>query len=158
MNDPARARALLPRAMQALPPHTHVSLTAKFAKLEFTSPHGEKERGRTMFEGLITTFPKKLDLRHVLLDLEINQGSGNIERVRQLFERTVGGAGGGNEMKINKPRQINAFFNKWEAFEEKEGSDLMMREKVRALKERALREAEGRRAANREAAAAAAKE
>ena len=154
MNDPARARALLPRAMQALPPHTHVPLTAKFAKLEFTSPHGEKERGRTMFEGLITTFPKKLDLRHVLLDLEINQGSGNKERVRQLFERTVGNASGDTEMKINKPRQINAFFNKWEAFEEKEGSDLMMREKVRGLRERALREAEGRRAANREAAAA----
>ena len=142
MNDPSRARALLPRAMQALPAHTHISLTSKFARLEFTSLHGEAERGRTMFEGLLSTFPKKLDLRHVLLDLEINQGSQNRERVRSLFERTTGGA----EIQLNKGRQINAFFSKWQAYEEKEG-DKQSQEKVKAAREKALQDAQQRRAA-----------
>ena len=142
LNDPPRARALLPRALQALPNHTHVSLTSKFAKLEFDSPNGEAERGRTMFEGLLNTFPKRLDLRHVLLDLEMSQGSGTPERVRRLFERTVGGS----EVQLNKSRQIIAFFNKWQAFEEKEG-DQQSQSKVRREREKALQAAQQRRAA-----------
>ena len=141
MNDPSRARALLPRAMQALPAHTHIPLTSKFARLEFSSPHGDAERGRTMFEGLLSTFPKKLDLRHVLLDLEINQGSQNRERVRSLFERTTGGA----EIQLNKSRQISAFFSKWLAYEKEEG-DKRSQEQVKAEREKALQAAQQRRA------------
>ena len=132
-NDPSRARALLPKAMQALPSHTHISLTSKFAKLEFTSPHGEAERGRTMFEGLISTFPKKLDLRHVLLDVEMAQGSQNKERVRSLFERTTNGS----EVQLKKSRQVHAFFNKWLAFDEKEG-DSQSQNRVKRAQEKAL--------------------
>lgn len=125
---PARARACLPRAMQSLPPHTHLALTSKFAQLEFSSPNGDPERGRTVFETLLAQWPKRLDLWNVLLDLEIKQ-PGNKDVVRRLFERVTGGGGGGAPLKV---KQAKFFFKKWLAFEEKEG-DGKGQERVKAL-------------------------
>lgn len=124
--DPARARALLPRAMQSLPAATtaHVALTARFAQLEFKL--ADPERGRTMFETLLQRWPKRWDLWSVWVDMEIgcwqharararavekggdsgNSGKreeGEEEKesvvvVRRLFERiTMGGVGGGGD-------------------------------------------------------------
>ncbi|KZF26527.1 nucleic acid-binding protein [Xylona heveae TC161] len=109
---PDRARALLPRAMQALPKHAHLDLTLKFAQLEFRSPHGDPERGRTIFEGLLTTFPKRLDLWNVLLDLETRQG--DKDQIRQLFARVT------SSPKL-KSKQAKYFFKRWLEFEEKHG-------------------------------------
>ena len=66
-------RALLQRAMQALPQDQHKDLISKFAKLEFRS--GDPERGRTLFENLLATFKKKSDLYNAFLDMEIKYGS-----------------------------------------------------------------------------------
>ena len=123
-NAPDRARALLPRALQALPPHTHLNLTHKFAQLEFNSPNGDAERGRTVFETLLSQWPKRLDLWNVLLDLEMKKGDG--ERVRGLFERVTG-----EDMKL-KPRKAKYFFKRWLGFEEKAG-DRKSAERVKAL-------------------------
>ena len=114
LSAPERARALLPRAMQSLPPHTHLSLTKSFAQLEFNTEHGSAERGRTIFEGLLSTFPKRLDLWNVLLDLEIKQGKENREQVRRTFERVTTTA------KL-KPKQAKSFFKRWLEHEQKEG-------------------------------------
>ena len=119
-----RARALLPRAMQSLPPHTHLALTSKFAQLEFTSANGDPERGRTLFETLLAQWPKRLDLCNVLLDLEIKQGDREV--VRRLFERVTGT---GSAL---KPRKARFFFKKWLDYEEKEG-DARSQERVKAL-------------------------
>ena len=154
-----RARALLPRAMQALPPHTHVNLTAKFAQLEFKhapghrkgptegissggdSGCGDPERGRTIFETLLTQWPKRLDLWNVLLDMEIgldpHNGSG---RIRNIFERitTSQGTETGTETKTGevkpklKPKQAKHFFKRWLDYEEKYG-DERNRDRVKAL-------------------------
>ena len=110
---PPRARALLPRAMQSLPKYNHLEITSKFAQLEFRSLNGDAERGRTIFEGLMSTFPKRIDLWNVLLDLEINQG--DKEQVRRLLERVTSG-------KL-KPRKAKYFFKRWLEFEEREGDD-----------------------------------
>lgn len=127
MAAPDRARALLPRALQSMPKHTHVELTSKFGQLEFRSEHGDVERGRTVFEGLLSSFPKRLDLWNVLLDLEIK--AGDAEQVRRLFERVLGirdakkgGASVGEAKKV-RPKQAKALFKKWLAFEEKSGSE-----------------------------------
>lgn len=119
-----RARALLPRAMQSLPSHTHLALTSKFAQLEFTSPNGDPERGRTLFETLLAQWPKRLDLWNVLLDLEIKQGDKEV--VRRLFERVTGS---GPSL---KPRKAKFFFKKWLEYESKEG-DSKSQERVKAL-------------------------
>ena len=74
VHEPERARTLLARALQTLPPSTHVDVTAKFAGMEFRSRWGLAERGRTIFEGLLDGFPKRVDLWNVLLDLEMRYG------------------------------------------------------------------------------------
>ncbi|KKZ60457.1 hypothetical protein EMCG_00743 [[Emmonsia] crescens] len=123
--EPERGRALLPRAIQSLPAHTHVDITSKFGQLEFRSPNGDVERGRTIFEGLISSFPKRVDLWNVLLDLEIKNG--DVEQVRRLFERVLGlghgiaADGTKTGPKKLKDKQAKFFFKKWLAFEEKAG-------------------------------------
>lgn len=111
--EPEKGRALLPRALQTLPQFTHFDVTSKFAQLEFKSPQGLPERGRTIFEGLISSFPKRVDLFNVLLDLETIQG--DKEQVRALFERIFAG-------KV-KAKQARFFFKRWLEFEEKEGDE-----------------------------------
>ena len=123
-NKAEMARALLPRAMQALPSHTHLSLTSKFAQLEFHSPNGEAERGRTIFETLLAQWPKRLDLWNVFIDLEIKEGDKEV--VRRLFERVTG-----SSMKL-KPRKAKFFFKRWLEYEEKVG-DAKSTERVKAL-------------------------
>ena len=119
-----RARALLPRAMQSLPSHTHLALTSKFAQLEFTSSNGDPERGRTLFETLLAKWPKRLDLWNVLLDLEMKQGEKEV--IRRLFERVTGSG-----LSL-KPRKARFFFKKWLEYESREG-DGKSQERVKAL-------------------------
>lgn len=121
LNAPDRARALLPRAMQSLPSFTHVEVTSKFAQLEYKSANGDVERGRTIFEGLISSFPKRTDLYNILIDLEIKVD--DKEQIRRLFERVTSG-------KL-KPKQAQFLFKRWLAWEESEG-DKKAVENVRA--------------------------
>lgn len=123
LSSPERARALLSRAKQSLPTHTHVAITLKFAALEFHSKAGSPERGRTMFEALLTTFPKRLDIWNQLLDLEIQQGDKDI--TRGVFERMV------KTNKGLKPKQAMAWFRRWSEWEEGNG-DKKSKEKVLA--------------------------
>ena len=118
---PQRARDLLPRAMQALPKIQHLDLTSKFGQMEFRSANGDAERGRTIFEGILSNFPKRLDIWNVLLDLEIKQG--RKDQVRRLFERVTS-----SRLKVHKAKH---FFKRWLEYEEKEG-DEKTREKVKA--------------------------
>lgn len=133
MAAPDRGRGLLARALQSLPSHTHVETTSKFAQLEFRSPNGDVERGRTVFEGLLSSFPKRVDLWNVLLDLEIKNG--DAEQVRRLFERVLGIRDTKKntglvieEGKKVKPKQARFFFKKWLGFEEKKGDEKAVEE------------------------------
>ncbi|KAL4768255.1 hypothetical protein BDW60DRAFT_132153 [Aspergillus nidulans var. acristatus] len=133
MAAPDRGRGLLSRALQSLPKNTHVETTSKFAQLEFRSPNGDVERGRTVFEGLLSSFPKRVDLWNVLLDLEIKNG--DVEQVRRLFERVLGikdlkkgGSLAIEEGKKLKPKQARFFFKKWLDFEEKKGDEKTVEE------------------------------
>ena len=125
LDDAPRARDLLPRALQSLPPHTHLDTTSKFGQLEFSSPNGDAERGRTVFEGLISTWPKRLDLWNVLLDLELSQGEGGEkqERVRGVFERVIK-----NKLNARKAKWV---FKRWLQYESVEG-DGTSQERVQA--------------------------
>ena len=114
--DADKARQLLRRALQTLPQFTHIRITSKFAQLEFQSPSGNPERGRTIFEGLLDSFPRKMDLWNVYLDMEqslVGQGLEDSERARQLYGRIFAGR--------IKNKQAQVFFKKWLAFEEKHG-------------------------------------
>ncbi|KKK23556.1 hypothetical protein P175DRAFT_0471469 [Aspergillus ochraceoroseus IBT 24754] len=141
MAAPDRGRSLLPRALQSLPSHTHVETTSKFGQLEFRSANGDVERGRTVFEGLLSSFPKRIDLWNILLDLEMKNG--DAEQVRRLFERILGirdaKKGSGiiiEEGKKLRPKQARFFFKKWLGFEEKlaaaDGGNEKMVEDIKA--------------------------
>ncbi|KAI1410194.1 nucleic acid-binding protein [Hypoxylon sp. FL1857] len=112
-NQPERARALLPRATQALPNHARFPLMVKFATLEYTSPHRNPELGRTMFEGLLSTFPKRFDLWNQLLDHEDVPGADKAV-VRDIFERAT-------KVKGLKARAAKKWFKRWADWEEKNG-------------------------------------
>ncbi|RKF63734.1 rRNA biogenesis protein rrp5 [Golovinomyces cichoracearum] len=123
--SPDRARALLLRATQSIPTHTHLNLTLKFAALEFNSPSGSPERGRTIIEGVLSTFPKRFDIWNQLLDLEIQQGDPEI--IRGVFQRVI-------KSKFLKPRGAKKWFKKWSDWEEVNG-DTKSRERVKAQAE-----------------------
>lgn len=122
LQDPGRGRGLLSRALQTLPATAHVDITSKFARLEFKSSSGLAERGRTIFEGLLDSFPKRVDLWNVLLDLEMGygneEGAGEDKKgvVRRLFGRIFEKNGGGRGI---KNKQAKFFFKRWLEFEEK---------------------------------------
>ncbi|KAH8162095.1 hypothetical protein CIB48_g6153 [Xylaria polymorpha] len=122
-NEPDRARALLSRATQALPDHARLPLMTKFAALEYNSPNGSAERGRTMFEGLIATFPKRFDLWSQLLDHE-DGPSADKAVIRDVFDRAT-------KVKGLKARPAKKWFKRWADWEEKNG-DAKSQEKVRA--------------------------
>ena len=123
VGDADKGRDVLPRALQILPKFTHLDVTSKYAQLEFKSTAGLPERGRTIFEGLISSFPKRIDLYNVLLDLEMKMD--DKEQIRGLLERIFSG-------KL-KPKHARYFFKRWLAFEEKEGDE----RKIEAVKARA---------------------
>lgn len=78
-----------------------------------------------MFEGLLTTWPKRLDLWNVLLDKEMEQEKDTEKqnRVRRVFERMTKG-------KL-KTKQAKWVFKRWLEYEEKEG-DERSQERVKA--------------------------
>ena len=52
--------------------HTDVEAISKFAKWEFT--YGDRGRGGTMFESLITSYPRRTDLWSVYVDMLVKAG------------------------------------------------------------------------------------
>lgn len=114
-NEPQRARALLPRATQQLGDKHSQTLISRFAALEFRSPNGEPEHGRTLFAKLLDVYPKKGDLWGQLVDLEMGvaeQDGGDADAVRDVFERRT-------KVKGLKPQQAEKWFRRWAAWEEK---------------------------------------
>ncbi|CAM9211625.1 unnamed protein product, partial [Ectocarpus sp. 12 AP-2014] len=81
--DDAGAREALKRSLQSLARHKHVSVISRFAQNEFE--HGSVERGRSVFEGLMASYPKRLDLWNVYVDKEVK--GGDLRAARNLLER-----------------------------------------------------------------------
>lgn len=142
VQEPDRARALLSRATQALPTHTHVPLMTKFAALEFRSASGDPEHGRTLFEKLLSAYPKKFDLWNQLLDLEVSahaksEGKKDGAAVREVFER-------GLKTKGLKAHRAKSWFQRWSKWEEQNGT-AKEKERVVAKAREWTREAEARK-------------
>ncbi|KAM0373594.1 hypothetical protein ACHAPY_008830 [Fusarium culmorum] len=109
-NKPDGARALLPRATQQLGKSHHTNLMTRFAALEFRSPNGEPERGRTMFAGLLEAFPKKGDIWSQRLDLELGLSEPDPVIIRDVFKART-------RVQGLKPLQAEKWFRRWTAWE-----------------------------------------
>lgn len=107
LND--EAREILARSLQVLPKKDHIEVVKKFGQLEFNK--GDPEQGRSLFEGLISDVPKRIDLWNVYIDQEIKQD--NKAKVEDLFERVI-------TRKLSR-KQAKFFFSKWLSFEEGKG-------------------------------------
>ncbi|TFY72409.1 hypothetical protein EVG20_g579 [Dentipellis fragilis] len=116
------ARKLLPRSLQSLEKRKHLKTISKFAQLEYK--FGEPERGKTIFEGIIDSHPKRWDLWLIYMDMEASQN--DIQSLRNLFDRVLA-----HKMTSHKAK---SFFKKWLGLEKRLGDD----EGVEAVKRRAI--------------------
>jgi len=112
-NRHQEAHALIKRALISLPSYKHVETMSKLAQLEFE--FGSVERGRTVFDGILTKYPKRLDLLFVLVDKEIK--AGQTAEARSHLRKTA-------ELPKNKlaDKQMKKLFRKWMKLEEEHGS------------------------------------
>ncbi|KAF9346551.1 rRNA biogenesis protein rrp5 [Mortierella sp. AD094] len=115
-------RELLQRSLKSLPKRKHIKTISKFAQLEFK--YGEPERGRTIFEGVMSNYPKRIDLWSVYIDMEVRNGEQ--DAVRRLFARVV-------SLKLSS-KKMKFFFKKWLAYEKDNGDE----EHIDEVKRRAL--------------------
>lgn len=109
----SEARSILAKALKSLPKRDHIEVVKKFALLEFSK--GDAERGRSLFEGLLSDAPKRIDLWNVYIDQEIKINEK--KKVEDLFERVF-------TKKVSR-KQAKFFFNKWLSFEESQNDEKM---------------------------------
>uniref|UniRef100_A0A3B5LZ77 Protein RRP5 homolog n=1 Tax=Xiphophorus couchianus TaxID=32473 RepID=A0A3B5LZ77_9TELE len=128
------ASSLLQRALKSLPPKESVDVITKFAQMEFR--FGDAERGRNMFDKVLTNYPKRTDLWSVFIDLMVKHGSQ--KEVRAVFDRTI-------HLSVSV-KKIKFFFKRYLEYEKKHGTP----QSVQAVKEKAMLfvEAKGKDAAN----------
>lgn len=100
-NNKTLAREMGERAIKRLPANSHKDFTKQFALLEFE--FGDPERGRTLFEALLSVSPKRIDIWNVFVDQEIKQADSS--KISQLFERIL-------QQKLSM-KQAKFFFKKW---------------------------------------------
>lgn len=112
---PEEARDILNRALQALAKNEHREVISKFAHIEFEK--GDAERGRTLFEGLISSYPKRIDLWNVYIDQEIKHVNDKA-KVTGLFERVFNN----DKLRLTMKR-AKFFFKKWLGYEQKHGDE-----------------------------------
>ncbi len=62
--------------------HTDVEVLSKFAQMEYKL--GEPERGKTMFENILSSYPKRTDLWSIYIDMTIKQA--DTSDVRYFFQ------------------------------------------------------------------------
>lgn len=104
------AQRVLDRALEAVPKRKHVKLISRFALIEYKQ--GSAERGRTLMEGVVSSYPKRIDLWSVYIDMELKHNGA--DAARQLFERVV-------TVKL-RARQAKFFFKRWLELEKEHGS------------------------------------
>lgn len=120
------ARKTLPKALAALPRRKHPLTVSKAGLLEYQQ--GSVERGRSIFEGLMDSYPKRTDLWSVYLDAHIaahtppRAPAPDLGEVRGLMERCC-------SMKL-KAMKMRFFFKRWLDFEKRWG-DAESQERVR---------------------------
>lgn len=124
--DLEAGRKLLPKCLACLPRRKHPFVVSKAALLEYQS--GSPERGRSVFEGLLDSYPKRTDLWSVYIDAHIKAytppkvDAPDLQEIRSLLQRCC-------TMKL-KALKMRFFFKRWLDFEKRWG-DEESQEKVR---------------------------
>ncbi|CAE7210896.1 rrp5 [Symbiodinium necroappetens] len=115
--DAEGARKVLPKSLAALEKRKHPLVVSKTALLEYQT--GSPDRGRSIFEGLMDTYPKRTDLWSVYLDAHIKAFTppkvpeADHDEIRALFRRCC-------SMSL-KATKMRFFFKRWLDFETRWG-------------------------------------
>ena len=67
---------------EQLGPHVDLKTICKFAQLEYKL--GDPERGKTIFEGIVDSHPKRWDMWSIYMDMEAGQG--DIMSLRYVYK------------------------------------------------------------------------
>ncbi|XP_068987093.1 protein RRP5 homolog [Bombus flavifrons] len=105
-----KSRHIMQRALQSLPTSEHVNLMARFAIME--NKFGDKERAQTLFEQILSSYPKRVDIWSCYIDSLVK--SNDIDIARKVLERAV--------VQTLPPRKMKILFKKFINFEEQHGT------------------------------------
>nr|KAF7435982.1 hypothetical protein H0235_004173 [Vespula pensylvanica] len=105
-----KSRQVMQRALQSLPLSEHVSIMLRFANLE--NQFGEKERSQTLFEQILSSYPKRVDIWSSYVDSLVK--SEEIFIARKVLERAI--------VQNLPPKKMKVLFKKFISFEEKHGT------------------------------------
>ncbi|KAK1931670.1 rRNA biogenesis protein RRP5 [Phytophthora citrophthora] len=105
------AAETLQRSLKSLDAHKHLPVILKYGQLLYEQ--SELDKARTIFEGILANYPKRMDLWNVYLDKEIKFG--DVALVRALFERLLAMDFSAKKMKF--------LFKKYLQFEQDQGDD-----------------------------------
>ncbi|KYM75390.1 Protein RRP5 like protein, partial [Atta colombica] len=105
-----KSRQIMQRALQSLPAAQHVNLLVRFANLE--NKLGDKERAQTLFENILSSYPKRIDVWSCYVDCLIK--SKDIDLARKVLEQAC--------VQTLSPRKMKILFMKFINFEEKYGT------------------------------------
>ncbi|CAE6479265.1 unnamed protein product [Rhizoctonia solani] len=105
------SRKLLARSLLSLPRRKHLKTISTFARMEYKL--GDPERGKTIFEGVVESHPKRNDLWSMYIDMEASQN--NAQSVRNIFNRALA-------RKLTA-KQAKFFFKKWLEIEKRIGDE-----------------------------------
>ena len=114
---------VLSRGLQSLAKADHIKFITKSARLEYHC--GSPEQGRTLFEGIVTNYPKRSDVWSVYFDCEIKYSLP--KAVRVLFERCIAM----EDLPLNK---IKFFYKRYMDYESKYGTA----KRVEQIKQKAV--------------------
>ncbi|XP_028390902.1 protein RRP5 homolog isoform X2 [Dendronephthya gigantea] len=105
------ARNLLQRSLKSLEKRKHVETISRFAMLEFK--HGEPERGKTLLDNILTSYPKRTDIWSMYVDVLAKNE--DLTAARRLLEKAS---------TFNLPsKKMKFIFKKYLDFEKKYGDD-----------------------------------
>ena len=108
--DLKEARFTLQRALQNLDKKGHVEVSSRFGVLEFK--HGESERGKSIFENIVSNFPRRTDQWNVYIEMVTKNGE--LQFARELFDRMIG---------LNlQPKKMKSIFKRYLDFETVHGN------------------------------------
>ncbi|XP_017113689.1 protein RRP5 homolog [Drosophila elegans] len=102
---------LLQRALRALPNQDHINCIVSFARLY--AKNGNNEMAQTLLDDVVTSYPKRIDIWSVYVDMLIK--SDLIDAARNVLERAV--------LQKLKPNKMQVIYKKYLQLEENHGTE-----------------------------------
>ncbi|GAB0097371.1 RRP5 [Sergentomyia squamirostris] len=116
------AKQMMHRAIAALPQRDHIFIISSFAKLH--NKHGERETAHALLEQIITSYPKRVDIWSMYVDMLVKDSRQDL--ARDVLDRAIL-----QKLPLKKMRTL---FKKYQEFEEKYGDEQSV-EKIKTMAE-----------------------